>query len=260
MILRQYLNEPGNSKAAYKDIDLRLEEMRLPGEIYPKIRLVASTQDATALADPVNEIYSILENKRTYCPPGNIIAKVLSVKEDIIYAPELYAKEGDPVAIFNKEEEYFCLVNKSLKGNITLSKKINIKPGCLIQNLKSNVYKPQDYKGIITMLMENQMPSISFQTFISINEINVQITVPMNFKIPYYDVYVRDESFDKISWDWIPDQFDIPITKDEVIIKTFNGCENIKENEKYYVTVIGKNKKGFDDVVESKPNDIICIS
>lgn len=264
MILRQTFRDPSNNRVYIKEIELRLEDVRLPGETHPRIRILGFCNELSSLAEPVEQVGIILDSKRTYVPNNVFQTRLASYYKnnvmEVYDAAALNAKPGDPLVVMKGNDKFYVFVKQvdENKLGVMATKDFEAPAGSVIQNLSNRHWQGTNEVGIVAKMT---MPDkLSFAVSTVRDGIVVMVTSPLNSSnVSGYDVYVRDHKFDKVGADWWPDAMDVSFDHDQYLVNTYNGGRvagggDLSPGECYYVTAISKEGKGFNNVNESSPS------
>lgn len=246
---------------------MRLEEVRMPGELHPRIRIMAFSQDLNGMADPADQIHRMLENKRNYSPPRSPSARILASNPEwdwtILTVADNMAhrfQPGDPVVVLaDGHDDVFAIVDKSFNNQVELSHNpgFYVPTGSILQNLRLTVIHPDDQIGLCTQMQRPE--PVVFSVTTAGDGFLVVVNPPTVKKAKVFDVYVRTKNFSQIGEYWWPDAMDIPFDQDQVVVKTFGGGIAaggglLVPESAYFVTVVGKDRRGFSGTIESAPH------
>jgi hypothetical protein len=185
-------------------------------------------------------------------------AKVIDVKEDqsviVDCIEEMSLNVFDPVAVISESPTQYGYVKRIENSKITLvnftGEVIKVPIGSLLQNLNGSEILSNGPMGVLAKLSMPEQPSFTIES--SSFGILVAITPPQHtFRCSFYDIYVRDKLFSAIDPYWMPDVFDKAIADEYGEVKTFNGNKPLEFGKTYYITVVGKDKRGFKNINES---------
>lgn len=260
MIIRQSFVD-SSGRHHIKDIDIRMEEMRINREPISEIKILASYDDHTSMISPNDKITSLLDAKRTFvpyqCHQSCLTKKTTSNIIEIYDNDELNGQMDDPVVILSDiygAKKQYCLI-KAITGNKLELIGLNTEffAGAIVQNLANRWWSLPTDLGLCARLSRPEPLPFTVKAK---ETITVIITTPLNPGIiKCYDVYVRSEKFSTLEHHWIADKANVSLDQDAVIT-TFNGGMEagggLLTSGTYYVTVISKDRIGNNNVNESE--------
>jgi hypothetical protein len=218
---------------------------------------------------PLEALGVLLDGKRTSNPPRCWRTRLSEPSSNLTFVVDgvklLHLSVGDPVVVLesldNHSKRMFGIVKEIDGDAITLydndQKQQSFYKGALVQNLANRWVPDYQIEGAKTQLKRPTLPT--FRAKRTNQAVEVMFSVPLVRGVTkFYDVYVRNHSFDKIEPHWIPDLVDIPLETDRVTIETYNGGPEAgggtfadKQPNKLVCVVIAKAGSGFVDVNES---------
>jgi hypothetical protein len=263
MIVRQNYINPFNGKKNIRDIRIDFEEVRGSNAI--EMNLIAFCDDLMVSTNPQTEVFTLLDNKRTFVPPTilqSYLTDRIESRMEIACIETLKVHINDPMVIMNnygEDIQYFIV--GGIEGNIItpyptidLSK---YNTGSIIQNLSNRWWFKPNEMGITSKL--SQPEPLPFLTHIENNCVVFNVTTPLNINaIKCYDIYVRSQKFSQLEPHWIPDAYNIDIYESKVTISTYGGGEKagggILYSGDFFATVIAK-----DSATRINTNESSCI-
>lgn len=220
--------------------------------------------------DP-NEIVTLaIDGKRTLTPKSCLRARLMRRAEEgqsLVHVgsegvKSLRAKPGQPVVLLDSlssEEPFFAIVKSSRQDHVDLDRVIprTFFKGSFIQNIANRWHHEIRCVGAKSQLKRPQ--PVPFYLHPADEGIEMTISYPLTPGVlRAYDIYVRDCAFTDLEAHWWPDIVDLDINAESALITTYNGGEEsgggkLQNGQTYYVSLVAKDRLGFDDINESAP-------
>lgn len=282
--IRQEFQDPKDNTFRIKGIDIDVENVRPSNspEIHAVVQLTVrpfhehnNEQQPWFIPSSVDVLESLsilLDSSRTinpiYCNRTRLIQQKDAVTFVVDSIEALKLKIGDPIVILNNltpnSKKQFGIVKQFDETSFQIAEPIMNYPtflkGSIIQNLSNRWHSKNDVVGAKPQLSRPISPT--FTAKLNQNNVEVIIAEPLNLgSTKYYDIYLRDRTFQQLEIHWVPDVSDISARYiDKTIVKTYNGGPSagggvISDSpDDIYCVVIAKNNLGFHNTYES-----ICL-